>query len=255
MVIAILVGVLLLAVGPLADADTDDDVPGWGGCHLDGTEMNGQTMAADPTPIVLPKLVGLSLVDPPTERTPISGAAVSPGGPRAPPVGITTPRRSCALNYCVSVQLLRSAAPSERDPRFVTCEEILTDWPSPLHSLWHSDCGSPPPLLRDQTVDAFSSPTEWAVPLCPETAGRVMSSLCNANSRSGRVPFGRGPEVPRGPCGPTWWVSEADRKARRGGAAPSSRLPSADSVASGWPSARDFHAGRRHRAGANTGGC
>jgi len=100
LLLALLVILALLTVGPLANADADDAAPGWQGADLDGVEHNAG-MACEGVRISIPEPTPGSLLVLPGRPCPVGGPSAMPTGPRAPPVRSSTLTRSCTLKYCV----------------------------------------------------------------------------------------------------------------------------------------------------------
>ena len=106
--IAILLGLVLLVVGPTADAA--DDIPGWELCYVDAADFTVHVTPCGPQPIFAPTNYGQSPLDLRSQPLPSGRPGSAVIRPRSPP----GPRQSCALNLLrAERQVLRSARLSE----------------------------------------------------------------------------------------------------------------------------------------------
>ena len=154
LLLALLVTLALLTVGPLANADADDAAPGWQGADLDGVEHNASGMAWEREPISIPEPTPGPLLVLPEGPYPVGGSAAVPTGPRAPPV------RSSTLTRVVHTQILRAERKVcvVQHPRRMLPSRNLSrntrDCPSLTTSEWHHACVSPSPRVSDEIVSS-----------------------------------------------------------------------------------------------------
>jgi len=118
LLLALLVILALLAVGPLANGTADDPPPGWQGGDLDGAEHNASGMAWEREPISIPEPTEGSPLGLPEGPDPVGGASAVPTGPRAPPV------KSSTLTRIVHTQILRA------ERKVCVVQHALRMWPS-----------------------------------------------------------------------------------------------------------------------------
>lgn len=102
LLLALLVTLALLAVGPLANGTADDAAPGWQGSDLNGAEHNASGMAWEREPIPIPEPPEGSPLGLSEGSDPVGGACAVRSGPRAPPV------KSPTLTRIVHTQILRA---------------------------------------------------------------------------------------------------------------------------------------------------
>jgi hypothetical protein len=155
--LTLLVVLLFIMTGPLADLDGDDDSPGWEASHPDGADGNGQTFTWERQPVSIPRPVEASTLEPLGEPKPVIESALDPGGPRAPP------SISPTLPPILRAQLLRGARIycAVQQHEQISPPRILRgntrDCPTQSLAVWHLDCVARRSLVRTGTVGAVSS--------------------------------------------------------------------------------------------------
>lgn len=167
--LTLLVVVLFIMTGPLADLDGDDDNPGWEASHPDGADGNGQTFTWDREPISIPRPVEASTLEPLGEPKPVIVSALDPGGPRAPP------SISPTLPPILRAQLLRGVRIycADQQHEQVSPPRILLgntrDCPTQSLAVWHLACVANRPLVGTGPVGPVSRLAQFASP--PGDAG------------------------------------------------------------------------------------
>jgi hypothetical protein len=174
LLLALLVILALLTVGPLANADADDAAPGWQGADLDGVEHNASGMACEGVRISIPEPTPGSLLVLPERPYPVGGPTAMPTGPRAPPV------RSSTLTRIVHTQILRAERkvcavqhPHQMFPSRNRSRNTR-DCPGLTPSEWHHACVSGGPRVTDEIV---SSSSGFVGPRALEDAGQRALAL------------------------------------------------------------------------------
>ena len=167
--LTLLVVLLFIMTGPLADLDGDDDSPGWEASHPDGADGNGQTFTWEREPISIPSPVEAWTLEPPGEPKPVVLSALDPGGTPGASENISDTPAILRAQLLRGVRIYCAAQQHEQisPPRILRGN--TRDCPTQSVAVWHLPCVAKRPLVRTGTVGAVSSLAQLASP--PGDAG------------------------------------------------------------------------------------